>query len=139
MSSRARAISKLFSQFSVLETEVDNVSASASTLSDRFSNVVYSEKTGTSYTLALSDSGQIVYANNANANTITVPPNSSVAFPVGAKIDVVQTGAGTTTIAAGSGVTINSADSALGIGAQYGAATLVKTDTDTWLLIGNLA
>lgn len=97
------------------------------------------DQTNTSYTLAITDNGQIVYANNASANTITVPPNSSVAFPVGAKIDVVQTGAGTTTIAAGSGVTINSADSALDIGAQYGAATLVKTDTDTWLLIGNLA
>ena len=97
------------------------------------------DQTASSYTLQLTDNGQIIYANNANANTITVPPNSSVEFPIGAKIDVVQIGAGATTIAAGAGVTINSEGSKLSINARYQAATLIKTDTNTWILIGALA
>ena len=96
------------------------------------------DQTNTSYTLQLTDNGQIIYANNASANTITIPPNSSVEFPIGAKIDVVQTGAGQTTFAAGSGVTINSEDSKLSINAQHQAVSLIKTDTNTWFVVGNL-
>ena len=69
--------------------------------------VATNEKTG-SYTLALGDAQGVVEMNVASANTLTVPPNSSVAYPVGTSILVVQTGAGQTTIAAGAGVTVNS-------------------------------
>lgn len=97
------------------------------------------EQTGTAYTLALTDSGKIVETNNASANTLTVPPNSSVAFPVGVQITVLQTGAGQTTLVAGSGVTVNSADGNLKLSGQWSAATLVKRSTDTWVAIGNLS
>jgi len=96
-------------------------------------------QTGTTYTLLLGDADKLVEMNNAAANTLTVPPNSSVAFSTGTQIIVVQKGAGTTTIAAGSGVTLLSKDSALGIGGQYGAATCIKIATDTWYVIGDLA
>jgi hypothetical protein len=96
-------------------------------------------QTGTTYTLILGDADKLVEMNNAAANTLTVPPNSSVAFSTGTQIIVVQKGAGTTTIAAGSGVTLLSKDSALGIGGQYGAATCIKIATDTWYVIGDLA
>jgi len=96
-------------------------------------------QTGTTYTLVLGDADKLVEMNNAAANTLTVPPNSSVAFSTGTQIIVIQKGAGTTTIAAGSGVTLLSKDSALGIGGQYGAATCIKIATDTWYVIGDLA
>ena len=96
-------------------------------------------QTGTTYTLVLGDADKLVEMNNAAANTLTVPPNSSVAFSTGTQIIVVQKGAGTTTIAAGSGVTLLSKDSALGIGGQYGAATCIKIASDTWYVIGDLA
>lgn len=96
-------------------------------------------QTGTTYTLVLGDADKLVEMNNAAANTLTVPPNSSVGFSTGTQIIVVQKGAGTTTIAAGSGVTLLSKDSALGIGGQYGAATCIKIATDTWYIIGDLA
>ena len=96
-------------------------------------------QTGTTYTLVLGDADKLVEMDNAAANTLTVPPNSSVAFSTGTQIIVVQKGAGTTTIAAGSGVTLLSKDSALGIGGQYGAATCIKIATDTWYVIGDLA
>ena len=93
---------------------------------------------GTTYTLALTDDGKVVEMNNASANTLTVPPNSSVAFPVGAQILVLQTGAGQTTLAAGAGVTINSKDGNLKLSAQWCAATLIKRATDVWVVVGDL-
>lgn len=96
-------------------------------------------QTGTTYTLVLGDAGKLVTMNNSSANTLTVPPNSSVAFAVGTRIDVVQYGSGQTSIAAGSGVTIRSIDSQLDISDQYGGVTLWKKATDEWILIGALA
>lgn len=99
-------------------------------------------QTGTTYTLVLGDASKYVEMNNASANTLTVPPNSSVAFPVGTEITVIRTGAGLTTIAPGSGVIVNyysvSGSGTRSIKGQWSAATLVKRATDTWVLIGNL-
>jgi hypothetical protein len=95
-------------------------------------------QTGTTYTLVLTDVGKLVTMNNASANTLTVPPNSSVAFPIGSRVDLVQYGAGQTTVAAGSGVTIRSIESNTKISGRYGGATLWKRGTDEWVLIGAL-
>jgi hypothetical protein len=97
---------------------------------------------GTTYTLVLTDAGKTVTMSSASANTLTVPPNSSVAFPIGTRLDVLQLGTGQTSIAAGSGVTIYKYNIASGttakIAGQYAAATLWKQDTDVWYLVGNL-
>ena len=97
------------------------------------------EDTTTARTLALTDAGQLIRMNNAGATTVTVPPNSSVAFGVGAQIIVAAKGAGTVTIAAGAGVTLRSKDAALAIDGQYAAASCVKIATDEWLVFGALA
>lgn len=89
-----------------------------------------------SYTLVLADQGKAVEVSNASANTLTVPPNASVAFPTGTTILIVQTGAGQTTVTAGAGVTINSTPG-LKMRAQWSGATLIKRATNTWLLIGD--
>ena len=91
-----------------------------------------------SYTLVLGDAAKMVEMNNGSANNLTVPPNSSVAFPVGTVIDVLQIGAGQTTIVADSGVTINYAIG-LKLRAQWSAASLVKRATNTWVAIGDLS
>jgi hypothetical protein len=95
------------------------------------------EKTS-SYTLVLSDAGKTINMNVGTANDLTVPLNGSVPFVIGQRLDIVQTGAGQTTIVATGGVTINSKNSNKKIAARYSGATLIKTDTDTWLLIGDL-
>ena len=41
----------------------------------------------------------MVTFSNAAAQTVTVPPNSSVAFPIGTQIDCAQIGAGKVTFA----------------------------------------
>jgi hypothetical protein len=96
-------------------------------------------QTGTTYTLVLTDSAKFVTLSNASAITATVPPNSSVAFPTGTQVNLMQLGAGQVTVAAGSGVTLRSAGTLVKTSAQYAVATLLKIDTDTWVLVGNLA
>lgn len=95
-------------------------------------------QTGTSYTLVLADHTKLVTLSNSSAITLTVPPNSSVAFAVGSVIDLAQIGAGQVTVAQGSGVTIL-ATPGLKLRAQYSGATLRKRTTDGWLLFGDLA
>lgn len=96
-------------------------------------------QTGTTYTLVIGDAGKLVTTSNASAITLTVPPNSSVAFPTGTVINICSIGAGQTTIAPGSGVTIGSADSKTKLRVQYSSASLIKTGTDTWILVGDLS
>jgi hypothetical protein len=92
-----------------------------------------------SYTLVLTDAGKMITMNKATANNLTVPPNSSVAFPINSRIDVIQYGAGQTTIVAGSGVTIRSSGSKLKLTGQYSGASLWKKGTDEWVLVGDIA
>ncbi|HNP06576.1 MAG TPA: hypothetical protein PKN99_03065 [Cyclobacteriaceae bacterium] len=90
------------------------------------------------YTLALTDKFKVVETNKATANTVTVPPNSSVAFPIGSYVFVAQYGAGQTTIAAGSGVTLRYS-AGLKITAQYDQIGLMKVGTNEWYVSGNLS
>lgn len=101
-------------------------------------SIAINAQTGTTYTLVLADAGKLLTHSNAAAITVTVPPNSSVAFPVGTQITLLQTGAGKVTVAQGGGVTVNGTPS-LGFRAQYSGATLIKTGTDQWYLVGDLA
>jgi len=95
-------------------------------------------QTGTTYTTVIGDASKLVTLSNASAITLTIPANSSVAYPVGTKIDFAQVGAGQVTVAGAGGVTVNSTPT-LKFRAQYSGATCIKTATDTWLLVGDLA
>ena len=86
----------------------------------------------------MTDAAKVVEMNVSTANTLTVPTNANVAFAVGTQILVVQTGAGQTTIAGDSGVTVNSAGGLLKLNAQWSVAVLVKRGTDSWLASGDL-
>jgi hypothetical protein len=101
------------------------------------STIQRAEKTA-SYTLVAQDVGRLIEMGVASANTVTVPLNSSVAFPLGAQINILQTGAGQTTIAgATAGVIINGTGTKLRT--QWSSATLIKRGTDTWVLIGDIS
>jgi hypothetical protein len=92
-----------------------------------------------SYTLVLGDAGKLVQMNVSSANTLTIPPNSSVAFPVGTQILVVQAGSGQTTLAGGSGVNINSKDGNVKLSARYCGVTLIQWATNYWYALGDLS
>ena len=90
------------------------------------------------YTLALTDAGAAVELTAATSVAVTVPPNSSVAFPVGTVVEILQYGAGQVTVVAGAGVTIRTAGS-LAARTQYSALSLRKRGTDEWVLSGDTA
>jgi len=102
-------------------------------------------KTGTTYTFALTDANnELITASNASAQTYSIPTNASVAFPIGAQINIIQIGAGQVTInAVTSGTTSvlsNGATAAAPkLRVQYSSATLVKVATDAWYVIGDIA
>jgi hypothetical protein len=119
-----------------IETLGDSID---STVFEGLTQVDRNAQTGTTYTLALTDAGGFVDLNNASAITLTVPPNSSVAFPANTRIDLLQSGAGQVTVAAGAGVTINSKLSNLKITGQWSAATLIQRSANLWVLVGDLS
>ncbi|MBU1449238.1 hypothetical protein KKF45_05330 [Patescibacteria group bacterium] len=92
---------------------------------------------GITYTLVLTDNAKLITLGNAAAIAVTIPTNASVAFPIGSQIDLVQILAGKVTFS-GIGVTINSKGGNKSIAAQWVGVSLIKTDTDTWLLLGEL-
>jgi len=106
--------------------------------SAEYDSLTLNAQTGTTYTLVLADAHKLVTLSNASAITLTVPPNSSVAFETGDQVNLLQLGAGQVTVAAGSGVTLRSEGSKVKLSGQYALATLVKIGTDEWVLVGNL-
>lgn len=100
-------------------------------------NIALNSQTGTAYTLALTDNNKIVTLDNSSAITLTVPANSSVAFPTGAMVNIMQKGAGEVSVTGATGVTINSPNGYKSR-SQYSVATVVKLDTNSWVLIGDI-
>ena len=124
---------ELYDDLDTAEGEIDTLQTDV----DALEKVTESAQTE-SYVLILTDNLKLVTVTTEEASTLTVPPNSSVAFPVGATIAVCQGGAGTVTITAGEDVIINSADAALALTGQWATCSLIKTATDTWLCTGSL-
>jgi len=101
-------------------------------------------KTGTTYTFVLGDANnELITASNASAQTYSIPTNASVAFPIGAQINIIQIGAGQVTInAVTSGTTTILSNGATAaspkLRVQYSSATLVKVAADAWYVIGDI-
>ena len=96
-------------------------------------------QTGTTYTLVAGDAGDLVTLSNASAITLTVPTNASVPFAIGTQITIAQANSGQVTVAGAVGVTVNAADGFLKLRTQWSAATLIKTNTNSWILIGDIS
>ena len=91
------------------------------------------------YTLVLADMGKHIYATAANF-AITVPANSTTAFPIGAAITIVVEDQ-LHTVAPAGGVTLVLAGTGAGTTgtrtlAQGAVATLLKVGTDRWYISG---
>lgn len=103
------------------------------------STLSFNAQTGTTYTLVAADLGKLVTLSNASAITLTVPPS---VFSAGNQIHIQQIGAGQVTFAQGSGVTITSTGataSAPKLRAQYSAATIICTASNTFTILGDLS
>jgi hypothetical protein len=104
--------------------------------------VAFNAQTDT-YTAVLTDNqNKVVTMNKATANDFLIPTNASVAFPIGSVINVVQIGAGKTTIEAVTpGTTTISSTAGVDpdLRSQFSAASCIKTATDAWLVIGDIS
>jgi hypothetical protein len=94
------------------------------------------------YVLVLADDGKFLEMSSSSENYVDVPLNSSVAFPVGTQINIVQTGTGQTIIrdstnGGTAGVTVR-ATPGKKLRATWSAATLLKRSTNEWILMGDL-
>ena len=128
--------------FNAITGTGSNVMATSPTISDPVITESVNAQTGTTYTPVLTDAKQMVTLNNASAITVTIPPNSSVAYAVGSKIDFIAKGAGQVSFAQGSGVTIRSTGAtatAPKLRVQYSAATCWYEGSDVWYIVGDLA
>lgn len=99
----------------------------------------FDAETGTTYTLVAGNLNQLVTLNNASSITLTVPPS---VFNAGDVINIAQIGAGQVTLAQGAGVTITSTGataSAPKLRAQYSAASIICTASNTFLVVGDIS
>ena len=96
------------------------------------------DKKATSYTLVLGDAYKLIEMEVSTANTLTIPTNASVPFPLGTQILVSQLGTGQTTITPAVGVTLRSSGGKTKTSAQYSMCTLIKRGTDEWYLSGDI-
>jgi hypothetical protein len=111
------------------------------TLTSPLINLGINTQTGTTYTTVLADNGKLTTLSNASAIAVTIPLNSSVAYPVGAQINMAQLGAGQVTVSGAGGVTLVSTGATAATPktrAQYSTLTCVQTSTDNWLVIGDI-
>ena len=116
----------------------------AGSIDTSFAGVSINAQTGTTYTAVLADGlNKVVTMDNASANTFRIPTDASVAFPVGAVLNVFQKGAGVTTInAVTSGTTTivsAGATSAAPVLAVNKAASCIKISANSWIVVGGVA
>ena len=102
--------------------------------------LTFNAQTGTTYTLVVGDAAnKLVTLSNASGITLTVPPS---VFSTGQQINIQAIGAGQVTLAQGAGVTITSTGataSAPKLRAQYSAATVICTGSNTFTVIGDVS
>ena len=92
------------------------------------------------YTLgALTERDSLIEVSHTggSAVNVTIPADSTLNFPVGTSIDVLQTNTGSVAIAGAGGVTVN-ATPGLTLRTQWSSATLLKRAANTWVVYGDL-
>lgn len=116
-----------------------NKTLTSPTINSAKINLAFNAQTGTTYTLVASDSSKLVTTSNVAAVTVTIPPSI---FTAGEQVNVQSIGAGITTFAAGSGVTITSTgatSAAPNLRAQFSACTIICTAANAFTIVGDLS
>ena len=133
-----------FGEGSLDDLELNNIKAAGVVFTDGTqtkagvpSLTTFVEKTA-SYTLdTLDHKDGIVEMNSSSATTFTVPLNATLAWPVGASMDILGTGTGEVTIEGAAGVTINSTPG-LKLRTRWSSATILKRAENSWIAYGDL-
>lgn len=118
-----------------------DINTSAAIELGKLADATISIQTATNYTLQLTDKNKFIKMNvTTTANTVTVPLDSSVQFPEGAQIHIIQYGTGKTQIVGATGAVIIYRTPGPFLRDRYSSATLLKcADTNVWMLMGDLS
>lgn len=113
-----------------------------STLSAGFRGIPQRLVSGTTTLLLADAGGWVMMATGSGSQTITIPPNSSVAFPIGTAIVIGnRQDSNAITIVEGVGVTLRRGDATAGTGTRTQTTnaftTLYKNDTNDWFITGS--
>lgn len=92
----------------------------------------------TNRTLVITDRDKLLILTGSDNRTVTIPHNDTVAFDIGAMVAFCQGGTGGLTIAPASSVTIYTENSRYKTRGQHAVCAIIKTNTNTWRLFGNL-
>lgn len=92
----------------------------------------------TSYTLALTDRNKSIDFTGSTGQTITIPANSSIAFPVGSTITITNTTTNNLSIAITTDTLRQAGTTSTGTRTlgQYGVATIRKVSSTVWIISG---
>jgi hypothetical protein len=90
------------------------------------------------YTVSASAAGKTIYMDSASDLTVTIPLNSTAPVDNYVKMDFIRGGTGKVTFTGPAGVSIVSKFQNKNIAGQYAVGTLLKVNTNTWLLVGDL-
>lgn len=98
---------------------------------------VTSVRTGSPITLGLTDANKMI---RVSSGSVSLPSNTTTAYPVGTNLHFMATTSTRITIAAGSGATVNSSIGAtIATRAAWSVATAIKIATNDWIVFGDVA
>ena len=100
--------------------------------------ITVNAQTGTAYTPGTAQVGQLTTLSNVAAQTVTIPANATTAFAIGDQLNFMNLSTGTAPFVAGGTAVIRSAGSKLKLTTQYAVCTVLKIDTDAWVMVGNV-
>ena len=116
-----------------------DINASAAIEQNKIADSIIDTKTA-NYTLVLTDKNKFIEMNVGSANTVSIPTDASVNFPIGSQINITQYGTGKTQVVAVTpGTTSVRSTPGAFLRAQYSSATIIKRAANEWYLIGDLS
>lgn len=94
----------------------------------------------TSYTLDVNDTGKAIVFSSSSPVTVTIPDDSTFEFVVGQTFIIIQNGTGTVSVTTEDVADLNSsvATGTVNLNGQYSVATLIKIDSDEWVIYGDI-
>jgi hypothetical protein len=120
----------------------DNITVSANITADYYLNLRSIPYTvaGTTYSLVDGDQDRTIVTTSSSNVTITVEDDSTVEFPLGTSISILQVGTGQVTLANAATVTLNSPGNigALSNRYQFTTCGVYKYAANTWVAFGDL-
>ena len=97
----------------------------------------FTEKTASYQLDTLDHQDNVVEMNSSSAVTFTIPLEATFSWPVGASMDIIQTGTGQVTVDIESGGTLNYTPGNK-LRTQWSSCTIMKRAADSWILYGDL-